>query len=146
MELAYKISFGRNSYCYDYYLLYLMWAGDNAMRPLGRHPPHLVDNADTLYLGNQHWQQAVLFFIYFYFFCVHQFAYVSVTLWVCGSLCNPSQVFKNSLLWGCPLDNDPKLAKIAVSKHLGILPSFSTWFVVWCCVMILWNVTVSSLV
>ena len=167
MELAYKIYVGGNSYCYDYCLLYLIWAGNNAMRPSGWHPPHLVENADTLYLGNQHWQQAVLFFIYFYFFCVHQFAYVSVTLWVSGSLCNPSQVFKNSLLWGsqwplkqkiiktqwltlgewgCPLDNDPKLAKIAVSKYLGILLSFSTWFVVWCCVMMLWNVMVSSLV
>ena len=39
-----------------------------------------------------------------------------------------------------------KKIQTAVSKHLGILPSFSTWFVVWCCVMILWNVMVSSLV
>ena len=24
------------------------------MSPLGCHPPHLVDNTDTLYLGDQH--------------------------------------------------------------------------------------------
>ena len=66
----------------------------------------------------------------FYFFCVHQFAYMSISLCVCGSVCNPFQVFKNSVLWGtqwllsqkiiktqwltsgdwgCPLDNDPEL-------------------------------------
>ena len=121
---------GGNSYCHDYCLLYLIWTGNNVMRPLGYHPPHLVNNADSHYLGNQPWQQAVLFFICIYFFCVHQFAYVSVTLWICGSLSYPSQVSKNSLLWGCqwplkqkmiktgrltlgewgcPLDNDSKL-------------------------------------
>ena len=101
------------------------------MSPLGWHPPHLVDNTDTLPLGDQHWQQAVLFFFFrFLLFCVHQFAYVSVSLCACGFVCNPSLVFKNSLLWGsqwslsqkmikaqwltlgdwgCPFDNDPKL-------------------------------------
>ena len=130
MELAYKICVGGNSYCYDYCLLYLIWAGNNAMRPLGWHPPHLVDNADTLSGEPALTTGSIIFFIYFYFFCVHQFVYVSVTVWVCGSPCNPSQVFKNSLLWGsqlslnqkmiktqwltlgewgCPLDNDLKL-------------------------------------
>ena len=36
----------------------------------------------------------------FLLFCVHQFAYVSASLWICGSACNPFQVFKNLLLWG----------------------------------------------
>ena len=120
-----------NSYCYDYCVLYFIWAGNNAMRPLGYHPSHIFDNADTLYLGNQDWQQAVLFFfLYIFTFCFHQLTYVSVLLWVFESLSNPSQVFKNSLLqgrhwplkqkmiktqlltlgeWGFSLDNDPKL-------------------------------------
>ena len=37
------------------------------MRPLGYHPPRLVDNADTLYLGNQHLRQALLFLCIFTF-------------------------------------------------------------------------------
>ena len=87
---------------------------------------------------------APTFFTYvrFLLFCVHQFAYVSVSLCVCGSVCNPFQVFKNSFAWapqwllskkmiktqcltssdwGCPLDNDPKLvlsSEIADNKEL----------------------------
>ena len=38
--------------CYDYYLLYvvayLIILELAAMNPSGRHPPHLVDNTDTL--------------------------------------------------------------------------------------------------
>ena len=134
MELAYKICAGGNSYCCDYCLLYLIWAGNNEMRPLGYHPPHLVDNADTLYLGNQHWQQTVFFlysFISFVFISLPQS--VCLNHFFCGSLYNPSlcnPVSKNFLLWGChwplkekmiktqwltlgewdcPCDNDPKL-------------------------------------
>ena len=130
MELAYKICVGGNSYCYDYCLLYLIWAGNNAMRPLGWHPPHLVNNADTLYLGNQDWQEGVLFFYVLLLFLCSSVCLClshSVGLWVSF---NSSQVFKNSLLWGspwhlkqkmietqwltlgdwgCPLDNDLKL-------------------------------------
>ena len=109
---------------------------------------------------------SIVFYIFLLFFCSSVCLCLSHSV-VDGSLCNQSQVFKNLLLWGsqwplkqkiiktqwltlsewgCRLDNHPKLAKISVSKHLGILPSFSTWFVVWYCVMILWNVMVSSLV
>ena len=38
------------------------------MNPLRWHPPHLLDNTDTLYLRDQHWQQTVLVFLDFYFF------------------------------------------------------------------------------
>ena len=100
------------------------------MSSLGWYPLHLVDNTNTLYLGDQYWYQTVLLFFRFSLFCVHQFAYVWVSLCVCGSVCNPSQGFKNPLLWvsqwilsqkmikiywltfrewGSPLDNDPKL-------------------------------------
>ena len=34
------------------------------------HPPHLMDNADTLDLGDQHWQQTVLVFKDFFFIFV----------------------------------------------------------------------------
>ena len=50
------------------------------MSPLGWHPPHLVDNTDTLYLGDQHWQQTVLVFLDFYFF-------VFISLPMCQSVC-----------------------------------------------------------
>ena len=47
------------------------------MTPLEWHPLHLVDNTDTLYLGD--WRHC-FFFFRFLFFCVHKFAYVSVSL------------------------------------------------------------------
>ena len=50
------------------------------MRPLGWHLPHLVNNKDTLCLGDQHWQQAVLVFLDFYFF-------VFLSLSMCQSVC-----------------------------------------------------------
>ena len=50
------------------------------INPLGSHPPHVVDNTDTLYLGDQHWQQTVLGFFRFLLFCIHQFGYVSVNV------------------------------------------------------------------
>ena len=130
MELAYEICIGGNSYCYDYCLLYLIWAGNNTMRYLEYHPPHLVDNADTLYLGNQLWQQAVLFFYKFLLFLCSSVCLCLSHSLVCVFLYNPPQVFKSSLLWGCqwplkqkmrktqwlrlgewdcPIDNDPKL-------------------------------------
>ena len=36
-----------NDYCFILYQL-------PTMSPLGRHQPHLVDNTDTQYLGDQH--------------------------------------------------------------------------------------------
>ena len=49
------------------------------MSPLGWHPPHLVDNTDTHYLGDQHWQQC-WFFRFFFLFCVHLFDCQSVSV------------------------------------------------------------------
>ena len=135
MELAYKSYVGGNSsdYYYDYSLLYLIWAGNND--PLGWHPPHVVGNTDTLYLGDQHWQQTALVFLDF---CFSVFAYVSVSLCIYGSVCNPFQIFQNSFLWcsqgplsqnmiktqwltsgdwGCPLDDDPKLVLVKRSSR-----------------------------
>ena len=123
MELACKSYVGGKSYyCnYDYYLLYIMWASNNVsftlcelatMSPLGWHPPHLVDNTDTLYLGDQHWQSTVLVFFRFLFFCIHLFAYVSVTLCVTGSVWSPSQVFKKSLLQSSQLPLSQKMIKM----------------------------------
>ena len=47
-------------YCYcGYYLLYLIAyliiLELATMNPLGQHSPHLVDNTDSIYLGDQHW-------------------------------------------------------------------------------------------
>ena len=51
------------------------------MSPLGWHPPpHLVDSTDTLYLGDQHWQETVLVFLDFYFFAF-------INLPMCHSVC-----------------------------------------------------------
>ena len=48
-------------HCYDYYLLYLIAyliiLELATMNPLGWHPPYVVGNTDTTYLGEQHWQQ-----------------------------------------------------------------------------------------
>ena len=57
------------------------------MSPLGWHPPHLVDNTDTLPLGDQHRQQAVFFFFLdFYFF-------VFISLPMCQSVCGSVDLF-----------------------------------------------------
>ena len=96
-----------------YFILYKL----ATMNPLGWYPPHLMDNTDTLYLGPGLATCSVVVFLDFCFFVfislpmcqsvclsaglfvfVHQFTYVSASLCVCGSLCNPSQVFKKSLL------------------------------------------------
>ena len=57
------------------------------MSPLGWHPPHLVDNKDTQYLGDQHCYQC-WFFRFFFFFCILLFVHVSVSLCVCVSFYN----------------------------------------------------------
>ena len=53
------------------------------MNPWGWYPPHLVDNTDTQYLGNQHWQQCWIFvFLFFLSICLsmRQSVCVSVDL------------------------------------------------------------------
>ena len=58
--MAYNSYAGGNSlYCYyDYYLVYLiayLTISELAtINPLGGQPPHLVENTDTVYLGDQH--------------------------------------------------------------------------------------------
>ena len=49
------------------------------MRFLGWHPPHLMDNTDTLYLEDQYWQQPVLLLLDFYYF-------VFISLPICPSV------------------------------------------------------------
>ena len=49
------------------------------MSPFGWHPPHLVDNTDTLYLGDQIDNRQCWFFKIFLCFCVQQFAFMSVS-------------------------------------------------------------------
>ena len=77
--------------------------------PIRWHPPYLVDNADTLYLGDHHWQQIVLLFQIFTFLwfivclCVNQSVCVSLSVY------NRSQVFKNSLWWGSQLPFSQKI-------------------------------------
>ena len=60
------------------------------MNPLGWHPPHLVDNTDTQYLGDQHWQQCWCF-RFFFFLWVHLFFYV------CHSVCVFVHLFRINL-------------------------------------------------
>ena len=60
LALAYNVYAGENYlyYYFDYYLLYLIAyliiLELATMNPLGLHPPYLMDNTDTLYLGDQH--------------------------------------------------------------------------------------------
>ena len=53
------------------------------MSPLGWHPPYLVDNTDTQYLGDQHWQQCWLFRFFAFLcpsvcLCVNQYVWLLV--------------------------------------------------------------------
>ena len=56
---------------------------------LGWHPPHLVDNTDTQYLGDQHWQQCWCFRFSFFF--------VSICLSMCHSVCVSVHLFRINL-------------------------------------------------
>ena len=51
------------------------------MSPLGWHPPHLMNNSNTQYLRDQHWQQC-WFFVFLFF--------LSICLSRCKSLCSLS--------------------------------------------------------
>ena len=59
--------------------LYLSILELATMKPSGWHTPHLVDNTDTLYLGNQHWQYQYWFFTFLQF-CVRLFVYMSLSV------------------------------------------------------------------
>ena len=62
------------------------------MSLLGWHPPHLMYNTDTQYLGDQHWQQCWFFRFFFYFVSI------CLTVSLCLYICLQSQVFENSQL------------------------------------------------
>ena len=65
-----------NNYCFILYWL-------ATISHLGWHPPHLVDNTDTQYLREQHWQQC--WCLRFYFFLCLSMS-VSVSRCVCASV------------------------------------------------------------
>ena len=62
------------------------------MSPLGWHPPHVVVNPDSLYLGDRYSQQAVLVFQDFYFF-------MFISLPMCQSVCVSVGLFAIYLLF-----------------------------------------------
>ena len=53
------------------------------MNPLGWDPPHLMDDTDTQYLGDQHWQKCWLFVLFF----------LSIYLSMCQSVCVSVHLF-----------------------------------------------------
>ena len=59
------------------------------MSPLGWQSPHLVDNTDTQYLGEQHWQQCWCFRFCFFF--------VSICLRMCQSVFVSVHLFRINL-------------------------------------------------
>ena len=75
-----------NNYCFILYWL-------AAMSHLGWHPPHLVDNTDTQYLGDQHWQQC-WFFRFFSILCPS----VCLSVCVCTSVYN-LKILKTHNCW-----------------------------------------------
>ena len=64
------------------------------MSCLGWHPSHLVDNTDTQYLGDQHWQQCWCFRFSFFF--------VSICLSMCQSVCVSVHLFRINLRFSKP--------------------------------------------
>ena len=88
MGLTCKSYVGGNSYCYhDYCLLYLIWAGNND--PFRVTPStssasyrYSVSEGPALKTGGVGFKD--------FFLCVPQFAYVLVSLYLFGSVCNPS--------------------------------------------------------
>ena len=94
------------------------------MSAWGWYPPHLVDNTDTQYLRDQHWQQCSVFRFFFYFLSIC----LSVSLSV--YICLQSQVFENSqLLTSSFIICEPcfrarikNVTSAYVSECLGILP------------------------
>ena len=69
------------------FLFYLVIAATRS--PLGWHTPHVVDNKDTQYLGDQHWQQCWCFRFFFFF--------VSICLFMRQSVCVSVHLFTSNL-------------------------------------------------
>ena len=63
------------------------------MSALGWHLPHLVDNIDTQYLGDQHWLQC-WFFTFFFILCPS--VCLCVSLWVCTSVQGQNSLCSNN--------------------------------------------------
>ena len=70
-----------------FFLFYIKLAGNN--EPCRVTPLHLVDNTDTQYLGDQHWQQCWFFRFFFLF--------VSICLSMCQSVCVSVYLFTINL-------------------------------------------------
>ena len=54
------------------------------MSPFGWHPPHLVNNTDTLSGEPALTRDSVGFWIFFLCFCVHLYFFISVSFWTPG--------------------------------------------------------------
>ena len=61
------------------------------MSPFGRHPPHLVDNTDTMYLGGPALITDIVGFFEDLCFCVELFVFMSVSFFCFSAIY--SQVF-----------------------------------------------------
>ena len=107
------------------YLFYLASATNN--KPFRVTPPHLVDNTDTQYLRDQHWQQCWCF--RFFSFCVHLLVYVSIALCVCTSVYSYSQVLNVSLVSGLELKSAACLLKCLGTFLKAMGEVLVTWFV-----------------
>ena len=98
------------------------------MSAWGWHPPHLVDNADTQYLGDHHWQQCSCFR-----FTV---SFASICLSMCQSVCVSVHLFRINLkffkthnYWLAQLlyvslfpGLELKTSRMHISRCLGIFP------------------------
>ena len=71
----------------DFFFFFLAVASNN--KPSGWHHLHLVDNKDTQYLVDQHWQQCWCFRFPFFF--------VSICLSLCQSVCVSVHLFRINL-------------------------------------------------
>ena len=108
------------------YLFYLASATNN--KPFRVTPPHLVDNTDTQYLRDQHWQQCWCFRFFFLF--------VSICLSMCQSLCVSVHLFtvtlkflNVSLVPGLELKSAACLLKCLGTFLKAMGEVLVTWFV-----------------
>ena len=110
MSLTYDCYAGGNSYCYYDYLFCLALAGNN--ESFRWHPPNLVNNTDTQYLGDQHWQQC--WFVRFFFFLV------SIYFCMCQSVCVSVHLFTINLKFSKTHNYwlaQPELEKLSFLVH-----------------------------